>query len=239
MILLRDILIQLASGEFSNIALTRDRDGAIDEKEYERVISHLNLGVVELHKRFSLLNKEITLHADPNVKDYYLHDARVTPLVSITTTDYLEEPDDWTGSLDVIEIKDVYDSDGLRVIMNNRIYSPCVMQMAPDRLKITNLDAATTFNVFYQAHPADIVFNDNLDVDTEIIYLPKTCLEALLNYIAMRVYKPTGSNDSTANSDKSASYQQQYELSCQKIDVLGLDIEEEEITERFEEEGWA
>jgi hypothetical protein len=54
------------------------------------------------------------------------------------------------------------------------------------------------------------------------------------------VYKPIGSNNSTVNADKSQSYQQQYELACQKYEMYGLDLQvDDEDPDKFSQQGWA
>jgi hypothetical protein len=47
-----------------------------------------------------------------------------------------------------------------------------------------------------------------------------------------------GANDSTANADKSAGYEQQYELACQKLDMYGLDVQDNTERDSFERNGW-
>lgn len=241
MVSLNEIFTMLATGEFSNISLQRDDSGQIDESEYESVINHLNLGLTEIYKRFNFLNYEILLHVDPSVETYYLHPERVVPLAQISTTNYLQRPDDWDGYINIVEVKDVFDSDGEPYTLNNRLKTPAILQLAPDRLKITGVETAEIMSVLYQAFPAKIVLDDDLDITDTYISLPETAIEALLYYIAMRVYKPIGKNDSTAQADKSQSYQAQFELSCTRIEQFGLDIDEDEndIDDRFTEKGWA
>jgi len=59
-----------------------------------------------------------------------------------------------------------------------------------------------------------------------------------LYYIAMRVYKPVGANNSTANAGKADSYQQKYELSCQKLAMFGLHLDDDDKEDTFTRNGW-
>jgi len=54
MVILGDIFDLLANSEVLNTKLSRSPNGALDESEYVKVVGHLNLGLVELYKRFNL-----------------------------------------------------------------------------------------------------------------------------------------------------------------------------------------
>ena len=238
MIVLKDLFNLLASGEFSNISLTRTGSGQLNEKEYPKVIGHINLGILDIYKRFKFLENELVLHVDPSVSKYYLRPEKVTNLHNITTKMYIERPDDTEGCLNIIEVTSMWDSEGDELTMNNRYTTPAIKQLSNDTLKITGVPEKTTMNVVYNAYPDKIVIGDDFSPEEHMLAIPETIIEPLLYYIAMRVYKPTGSNDSTANADKSAAYQQQYELSCQKIDLYGLELSDDDSAGKFENEGW-
>ena len=238
MILLKDLFTLLATGEFSNIALQRDRTGNINEAEYEKILGHINLGLVEIYKRFRFLEEELTLHADPSVTTYYLQPARLAALANISTNLYIEQPPDHDGQINIIEIKAVFDENEVPLRLNNRLTIPAIRQIAPDVLKITGLTAAQKLTVLFQAHPSKIILDDDLDPETYAVPISETIVEALLYYVASRVYKPMGANNSTVNADKSISYQQQYELACQKLQLFGLDIEAEDGSDTFTANGW-
>lgn len=240
MILLKDLFTLLATGEFSNISLRKDASGFLDEAEYEKVLGHINLGLVELYKRFNLMENEIKLHADPSVETYHIQADKVATEDNISTRDYLQRPDSFDGRINIIEITDVFSEDGSRMVLNNRFLSPAIKQTSPISLKIINLDVAEVFDITYRAYPSAIVLDDDFDLNEFALYIPQTIVEALLYYVASRVYKPMGANNSTANASKSESYQQQYELSCQKIEIFGFDLKNEDNDlDEFNRNGWA
>jgi hypothetical protein len=238
MVDLKKLFNLLATGEFSNIALSREDSGAISEEDYDKVVGHLNLGIVEIYKRFEFLHNELKLHVDPSVETYYLRPERVADLHNITLKAYIERPEDGEGCLNIVKVTNVYDVDGNEYTINNRFKSPAIIQPAHDVLKITNLETAAVLSIVYQAYPDLINLSSDFDLDDHVLYIPEIIVEPLLYYIASRVYKPTGSNDSTANADKSAGYQQQYELACQKIGLFGLDPQHDNKPNDFEEDGW-
>lgn len=238
MIQLKELFTSLATGEFSNISLQRDRSGQINESEYVKVISHINLGLIELCKRFNFLEEEIILHTDPSVTTYYIRPDRMALLENITTETYIEKPLNYGDDINIVEIKAIFDEDGYELRINDRHAIPCILHSSTDILRITKLEVPQKFSIVFQSYPPRIDLNDTFDPDNYIIPLPKTVIEPLLYYVASRVYKPIGTNNSTANADKSASYQQQYELACQKIMTFGLDIENSDCPDTFAQGGW-
>lgn len=238
MISLKEIFTLLATGEFSNLSLQRDNQGNLKESEYEKVIGHINLGLVELYKRFRLLEEEIVLHAYPQVGTYHLDPSRMARPHNISPTTYLELPDHGDSSINLIEIKEVFDESGVSMRLNNRMALPSIRQVGEATLKIAGLQLPQKFTVVYQAHPSKIVLDDSLVPEECFLAIPQTIVEPLLYYVAFRTYKPLGANNSTANASKSADYQQQYELACQRLVLLGLDIENGDSRDTFAEDGW-
>lgn len=240
MILLKDLFSLLATGEFSNISLKKDKYDSLDEVEYGKVIGHINLALVEIYKRFPLKEEEIVLHATTDKELYYLRPKHTAVLNRLGGNSYIEVPEGHDGYINIIELKEIYDSIQDRMVLNNRYLSPYIRQMSEDTLKITNLTADENFSIIYQAHPSPIILDDDFDIDDYMLNIPKTIIEALLYYVAVRVYKPSGANNSTANADKSAGYQQQFELSCLRLEQLGLGIVSDTDTDpdKFERDGW-
>lgn len=241
MILLKDIFNLLATGEFSNIALAVDGRGELQEKEYPKVVGHINLGLIELHKRFNLFQKELRLYVRPDIQRYYLREDKVGSLNNMGKRVYILEPDeeDENGFLNIVEVTGAYDSTGESIDLNNRKSTPMINQVATDTLKITKVTSPTYIDIEYQAFPDKIVIDDDFDPEDVELNISDNIVEALLYYVAGRVYKPTGSNESTAGADKSASYDSKYELACQKLDLLGLETQCNDEENNFETEGWA
>lgn len=238
MIVLDELFTLLATGEFSNISLSRNSTGGINESEYAKVIGHINLGMVELYKRFKLMENELTLSVTPERALYFLADDRIITVPAGTIDQYITLTSEQTY-LNIIEVTGAFDTDGNELTMNNRFSTPSIQQQGLNVLKISKVTEALSMNIVYQAHPTKIVLDDDFDPKTYLLYISDVIIEALLYYVASRIYKPTGGNNSTANADKSISYQQQYELSCQKIDLFGLGIQNCDSENKFETQGWA
>jgi hypothetical protein len=238
MVLLKDLFTTLATGEFSNLSFSAELAGNTIGASHRKIVDHLNLGLIELYKRFRFLEGELRLHVDPRVTMYYLREDRLASIENISLTRYIERPSDYEGFLNILELTGVFKETGEEIKLNNRQSVPSIRQLAPDVLKIAGLTEAQTLEIVYQASPTKVVLDDETDLTTAVLAIPETIIEPLLFYMAFRVYKPVGANNSTAQADKSASYQQQYELSCQKLAQFGLDLHDNDQEERFTSDGW-
>lgn len=240
MILLTDLFQMLAEGEFATLSLADKETGTIPHKHWEKVIKYLNRGIVEIHKRVNLFQREITLYALPTVEIYQLRIQRLATSVGrISEKTYFLKPDDFTGQLNIVEIKAVFDGDDNELFLNDRYQAVSFQQLAFDTLMVKGVTTQTPYQVSYQSYPDLIVMGDAFDLDTYVVNIPDTITEALLNYVASKVYRPTGTNDATANADKSNIYQSQYELAMAYLADLGLNLQDNDSPGgKFENQGW-
>jgi hypothetical protein len=245
--ILQELFNTLSTGALANTTFS-GTDGLLKETYHSKIINQVNLGVIELYKRFKLLENELTLHVTPNTRRYYLRADRVAPVTDITDELYIEEVLDVDGFLNIIEVLSAYDSNGTEIRMNYTssvsLYDPdyapevpTIKQIAPDILQITDIVSPQIVSIVYQSYPNKIVADDTDPEDYEL-NIPDTIVDPLLLFIAAKVFKPMGANDSTANADKSSSYEQQYELACQKLMLYGLAVQDTTERDIFKSNGW-
>jgi len=240
MILLQDLFNTLATGVYANTSF-RDSDNVLKEEHYGKVVNSINLGIVEIYKRFKFLENELSLHITPLTTNYYLRLSRVAALIDIDENKYIESST-VDGFLNIVKIITVYNSIGEELKLNS-ISSyiselPTVIELAPDILQITNFLLPQTLSVVYQSYPDKITENDYSNPMAYELNIPDVIIDPLVAYIAAKTFKPTGANDSTANADKSSSYEQQYELACQKLAMYGLAVQDKIERETFNSNGW-
>lgn len=248
MIILQDLFTSLATGAYSNTTFS-NADGTLKEGYYLKVSQLINLGIVEIYKRFKFLENELNLHVTPETTKYYLRTDRVAAIDLMSDALYIEDATGVDGFLNIIKVTSVYDTSGVEISVNNsrnkvnisdsNIFIPTIVQLAPDILQITNLASAQVLNIVYQSYPNKIPVTTYVDPTNYLLDIPDFIVEPLISFIAAKTFKPMGANDSTANADKSASYEQQYELGCQKIGMYGLDIQDTAERETFASKGWA
>lgn len=236
MILLQDLFTTLTTGVFANTAFS-GTNGILKEIHYDKVINLVNLGIVEIYKRFKFLENELTLHIDPTVETYFLRSDRVIAVNSISTSKYIEEVTDVDGFMNIIKVTGAYDADDVEIQLNSIKSIPTIMSVATDIVKITNFTEPQIITLVYQSYPNKIN-SATVDPDIYNVNIPISIIDPLVAYIAAKTFKPMGSNDSTANADKSASYEQQYELACQKLLLYGLPVQDTTERDAFETKGW-
>lgn len=241
MILLSKIFDDLAYGEFANIAMGKSQLDSITEKHYPRVLSALNLGLTELYKRFKLKEKEFDIHQQTGVSVYYLRTDNMGDVGDLDSETYLvSSNDDDPFADDIIKILEAYDSDGEEVKINfsgdpdNSIFT-----QAHDIIKMTPSSPLETISIVYQATHPPITITPNFDPKLVKLYFPDFILEALLNFVASRIFKGKTSKAAEGETHLSLTFIQQFEHACRKIVELGLVADEELSHNRFTTDGWA
>ncbi len=238
MITIKEIFNLLAEGEFSHMNLKQRHTGGLAEEEYPKVIGHLNLGLIELYKQFNFLQDELTLHICPQTKIYYMRSDRFGLVQNMCKHTYIEEDPDNSFDNNILEITNIYNSIGDDLPLNDRRATLAIETINYDTLRIAPILACEVLSVRYKASYPKIFIDEEFDAEAYELYIPDVILEALLFYIASRVYKGMGSNDSSQNADKSMTYMQKYELACQKIDTFGLDTQINDARTNFDESGF-
>lgn len=246
---LSDIFDQLAYGELSQQNIVANEE--VTPESMNRVIAHINMGLTELHKRFMLKRKTLTLKTLDDVTRY--------PLVAKhsetggSTLPYILDAND-PFQEDIIEILLVKDSAGQELILNTTKAHAAHMQYQPgdlayqkhvftpayNILRFEDGIPVDTYTVEYKAnHPVIPKITDLLTFDASKVEveLPMSHLEALLFYIASRVITPMSGAINGAPQE-GLSYAQRFEQACGELMLQGLDVEEHRESTRFSSKGF-
>jgi len=233
---LDQIFDQLTYGELASLAIGGVNESKILVKDYPNVISHINLGLTELYKRFTIKTEEVIIQQYEQIETYYLdskyaesNDESVEPIKYIM--DSVFEP--FTDN--VLKIQEVYDEAGELLFKNDSeqhwsIYTPTYNSIQlPYPINDNNL------SVIFKANHAKIspTITDPTVVELE---LPISHLEALLFYVASRIYSGMGTAESI---QESSNYLMKFEESCKKLDSLGLTIRDETTNIKLHTRGFA
>lgn len=220
---LSEVFSQLAYGELSQTVLAEMVEGELDENRYPMLLASINLGLTALHKRFNLKEGRLTF-----------------PLTTAGNVYRLTVPD-------LHKIERIYTAEGEELSLNNgndsfSCYTPR-MDTIRVPLKIVNQDAdipdkykTSELLVVYRAnHPILTAVNGIIDPETLEVDLPYSHLEALLYFVASRIHNPIGMvNEFNAGNNWAAKY----EMECQKLEQLNLEVDEEQFNDRVVRNGW-
>jgi hypothetical protein len=91
---LSEIFSQLTSGEFSQLAVGGAKKGGIAEADHHKVLDNVNLGLMDLHSRFTIRKGRLVLALQPGKQSYSLTKAFAeTNLRSRELVRYIKDSD--------------------------------------------------------------------------------------------------------------------------------------------------
>ncbi len=223
---LSEIFSQLSYGEMSNLKLGSGAPGTFSPEDYSRMIGHINLGLVELHKRFLLRIGTVGITVQDGQSLYPLKSLyQVGNPAGKRFVQYIDASPVFND--DLIKVEQVFTDRNFELGLNDAtnwrsVSTPSynVLQVNPEvvrELKITNL------RVVYRATLPQIVKEEGFfDLDSVDVDLPYTHLQALLYFIASRVHNPIGFNTVVHEGNNYAS---KFEHECGLLDANNLRVD--------------
>ena len=155
------------NGEFSLLNLGEDLE---NEKNLAKLVSGINLGVLELYKKFSIkVDTEVILVED-GVFEYSLPE-------------------------DCLKVLKVFNANDEELPLNNEYADNSAYIIGFNTIKIKSTNIGSQFTVEYRATPTKL---DLTDEGTGVIELPQVFIEALLNYVAYRGFAAINMNSAEA-----------------------------------------
>jgi len=201
-------VIDLAkSSELKQLAIKND-DTAL--------IGFLNLGVLELYKRFSLEEAEAVLWLTAGKTSYKL--------------DGTDNDVTMDNNKELLLITRAFDEEGDPIVINSSDYKDITGINTPayNVVEIPYVIQDEYISIMYRVTPK---FMNNLD---DIVPIPPQLLEALLSYIG---YKGHGSVDGSLRTENQSHYVR-FEESCKKVLLEGLIQQELLPSNKFKARGF-
>lgn len=232
---LQDIYNQLAYGELRLLNIgSGDIDAETDgfpEASFIKILPTVQLGITELHKRFTLREGRVTIPLVDGQSTYVL-------------TKKLSAPEDFEENL--LKIERIYGTyrDQDYEIPLNKISNPQAIRttsfntllIPDDSEKAPWLKETSSLKVVYRAdHPK---ININLAQAAPLavdIDLPVTHLQALLYFIASRMHNPMGMNDQIHDGN---NYAQKFQQEVQNLSLMNYEVDDDEDNQRITDHGW-
>ena len=244
---LKEIFDQLTYGELSQLSIGGGELGAIQAKDYDRILAHINLGLTALHKRFNLKESSVLLELQPGRTLYPIKSAFAVTAKSREPIRFLKDTVDAPFKDDVHKMERIYTDKGVELSLNDQddqysLSTPQVTMLRVPAGFITNPVnfpenlMTKTLEIYFRANHPQIVSDDG-DLDPEIIDvdLPYAYLEPLLLYVASRVHTPTGL---TNELNMGNNYYAKYEAACQDLENYDLDVDQVSQPDRLHSKGF-
>ena len=220
---LKEIFEHLAYSELSQLNVGDTSLGLINESNYDKVLSAVNLGLTALHTRFCLKKKETLIEL------VYGTYAYVVPVD------------------DLLKVEIVYTDKGYELPLNDEsqyynVSTPnlktiVVSKDIVDKVSGVPEECVSSYlNVVYRANHKIMPYGFNgYDAEQVEIDLPYAYMEPLLYFIGSRFHNPMGLvNDFNAGNN----YAAKYERACQEIEKSNIRVDQGKQNTRLAMGGW-
>lgn len=244
---LKEIFDQLTVGELSQLSIAGGTSGMIRPEDYDKMLSHVNLALTALYKRFNLKEGRLVVDLKPAISTYSITPAYAASNVrSKQPVKYLLDVASPFKD-DLLKIERVYTEGGYELALNNvddpfSINTPSFnMIRVPTEILANGNDLdprykTTKLEVVYRANHPKLVSDDgDLEPESVEVELPESHLEPLLLFIASRAHTPTGM---TGEFNSGNNYAQKYELACQELERFNLRVDGNSQPDRLGRNGW-
>ena len=244
---LAEVFEQLFFGELSQTSIGATGGGvAVAVADYPKLINHINLGVLALHKKFNLIEKEVFIELHEEITEYSIHwDFATTNAASSEDPKYIA--DTATNPFNVsrpLKITSVWNEEGYEFDLDPLFVESELLTFdaewkqliayrpKPLLLQIPYPDDDNTISVICQAAPNNISTSAT-DTST-LIELDDVLLDPLLAFIGDRHFSPV-----SPNKEQAIAYPNKFKTACQEIIDNGL-IPEASTRgyNRFHRNGW-
>lgn len=232
---LQDIYDQLAYGELRLLNLGSgnidSESDALPVESFLKILPTIQLGLTELYKRFLLREGRMSVPLVDGKVTYVLNTKGSAPT---DFEDNLFKVERINGILHErkyeIPLNRINNRAAIRTSSHNTLLVPDDPEYAPWLDETTNLD------IIYRAdHPkisTPVANAAPLAVDID---LPMTHLQALLYFIASRLYNPMGM---TQEFHEGNNYAAKYEAELVKLDAMNYEIDDDADDYRLIKQGW-
>lgn len=234
--LLSEIFDSLRHGELGHMYMGGKEIDGIAAEDWPAIVSHINLGLSALHKRFPLKYDEVIIQQFEEIQTYYLRKQyALTNSNSNELIKYIMDSEYQPFKENVIKIETVYSEFGEERPINDNNDNRSVFTPQFDAIIKPYNCKENAMSVVYRANHDKIIVTDDFNPDAIEVHLPITLIEPLLFFVANRVLNGMGAGN---NIQEANHYLSKYELACAQIETYGLMNKEAASNIRLEKSGW-
>ncbi len=206
---LSEVFSHLAYGELSQVVFGENIEGEIRDDRIPGLVSHINMGLLSLYRRFYLKEGIIQFEFSDVGNTYVLQATDINKIEKVTTAEGYE--------LSLNDYSDMYSC--ITPTLQSIIVPQCIIDRSVDLP--TELVTDSLIIIYRARHPiigagVDFFIPDNIELE-----LPYTHLQALLYFVASRVYNPIGMvNEFHSGNTWFAKYEQE----CKWLEIQGMQV---------------
>jgi len=181
----------------------------------EAILGYINMGILEIHKRFVLWQEEAKISMIEGITKYTLNES--DPNVGINLVDHV-----------VLMIEELYGPSGDPITLNDENDPHGVWTPQPHIIEVLLPIVSGDTSVIYRASPKFLT-NERQEIP-----LPFQFLEALFNYVG---YRGHGSVKGDIKSENNTHYMR-FEQSCNRLKLEGLIAADDLHSTKFVDRGF-
>lgn len=240
---LNEVFEHLQYGELSNLGLVDKATGIIPVTVYPKILSSVNLGIAELHKRFQLKKGILRLELQADRTMYpLLKKHQVGNKAPAGTAQYILNDGVVFYDSELLKIEKVTTDRNLALGLNDSTTARSVSTPQDNVLYVSSLlqntlkPSVLTLEYRKGAKPIKVCDWEDTTLCSVVVDLPHTHLMALLYFVASRIHNPIGFTDATAHEGN--NYASKFEAECLNLDFHNLRVDEVAANDRGRRNGW-
>ena len=228
--LLSELKEYLAYGELSQL-----HPGALftDDDQVAKLISHVNLGLIELYKRFPMKTSEVVIQLAQHITEYTIHSSKAEsnmPLNGNPVYYYVKDSVYYPYRDDLLSIVEVFNEDGMEIPLNDKNMRYSLFTTGHNVIQHPYPENENVITVVYKCIAPKLALDSPGETEVDI---PAQFIEPMLNYITYRMFAAIN-----MNSPEATNYYAKFEASCALINNLGLSHRPSNTNMRLENSGW-
>lgn len=241
---LNEVFEHLQYGELSNLGLVDKATGIIPQTSYPKILSSVNLGVMELHKRFVLKKGILRINLLPGRTMYpLLKKHQIGNKAPVGTDQYIQN-DGVVFDDDLIKLEKVFTEKGVALGLNDSTARYSVSTPQDNVLYVSSLlrdtvkpvPSVLTLEYRKGVKPIKVCEWDGEELCNTVVDIPHTHLMALLYFVASRLHNPIGFSEATTHEGN--NYWAKFEGECLSLDFHNLRVDEVVQNDRARRNGW-
>jgi len=225
----------LAYGELSQMAIGTNNRGGIDESDYPTLISHINLGLTNLHSRLPLKQSQAIIAQQSDRVLYPLTSIYAINSNSVENNKFILDSATEPFVNDVLKIEEVYTESNVLLPLNDSAKANSVFTPSFNTLQVPTPESNKILAVLYRANHAQLPAKRGVDISAIEVSIPAVLIEPLLTFVVGRV-AAAGNNQTSIQ--EAAAYQQKYEVQVQQIIQSGALSVDGPTNLRMRSNGW-
>ncbi len=230
---LSELLEYLSYGELAGLAVGGLGKGGVSPKDYPRIISNINLGLIELYTKFPLKTAQVNLQLYEHIALYTLHtDYASTNLASVQPYKYINDSVTDPFTNDILVIDSVFSEVGDEYPINEGKEKYSIFTPSYNTIQIPFSEDGNTVDIVYRASPT--LVETTVSNPSEVwVPFPNNLLECLIAFVLHKIYSSIG-----GDSKNAGMYYNKYKELLAIAQHIGLVIVENNLNEKLDNGGW-